>query len=218
MARFSSENEVVAQEIIGRYPVRKSALIPLCHLAQEQDGHLTEDAMQHIAELTGVTAAEVLGTASFYEMFKRHEVGTYVVNVCTSISCFLLGGDELLHHAEHALGIRTGATTVDGLFSLEGYECQAACTEAPCLQVNYRYFHNVTTADFDRLVDDLRAGRRQDEIPPHGTLARTRQQIPADRAAGPADPEGGAQPVWLRDEPALQAAATTTTTKKKKKS
>jgi len=120
---------------------------------------------------------------------------------------FLLGGDELLHHAEETLGIKEGATTPDGLFSLEGYECQAACTEAPCLQVNYRYFHNVTTADFDRLVDDLRAGRRSDEIPPHGTLARTRQQIPADRAAGPADPAGAGPPVWLRDEPALRADA-----------
>jgi NADH-quinone oxidoreductase subunit E len=205
MARLTDENVAIAHEIIGRYPVRKSAVIPLCHLAQEQDGHLTADAMEHIAELTGVSAAEILGTASFYEMFKRHEVGTYVVNVCTSISCFLLGGDELLHHAEETLGINEGATTPDGLFSLEGYECQAACTEAPCLQVNYRYFHNVTTADFDRLVDDLRAGRRSDEIPPHGTLARTRQQIPADRAAGPAAPDGAGPPVWLRDEPALQA-------------
>jgi NADH-quinone oxidoreductase subunit E len=205
MARLTDENVALAHEIIGRYPVRKSAVIPLCHLAQEQDGHLTDDAMEHIAELTGVSAAEILGTASFYEMFKRHEVGTYVVNVCTSISCFLLGGDELLHHAEEIFGIKEGATTPDGLFSLEGYECQAACTEAPCLQVNYRYFHNVTTADFDRLVDDLRSGRRADEIPPHGILARTRQQIPADRAAGPADPAGAGQPVWLRDEPALQA-------------
>ena len=204
MARFTAANEELAREIIGRYPVTKSAVIPLCHLAQEQDGHLTDDAMVHIAELTGVTPAEIAGNASFYEMFKRHDVGRYVVNVCTSISCFLNGGDELLHHAEERLGIKAGATTDDGLFSIEGYECQAACTEAPCLQVNYRYFHQVGTDDFDRLVDDLRAGRLDDTIPPHGTLARTRQQIPADRAAGPADPTAGEQPLWLRDAPALQ--------------
>ena len=136
MARFTDANEAIALEIIGRYPVPKSAVIPLCHLAQEQDGHLTDDAMAHIAELTGVLPAEVLGTASFYEMFKRHECGRYVVNVCTSIACHLMGGDELLHHAEEALGIKAGATTADGLFTLEGYECQAACTEAPALQVN----------------------------------------------------------------------------------
>ena len=206
MARFSADNEVVAQEIIGRYPVPKSAVIPLCHLAQEQDGHLTDDAMAHIAELTGVTAAEVVGTASFYEMFKRHECGKYVVNVCTSISCHLMGGDELLHHAEETLGIKAGATTPDGTFTLEGYECQAACTEAPALQVNYRYFHKVTPAYFDELVDDLRSGRLDDVVPPHGTLARTRQSIPADRGAGPADPTVSEAPVWLRDTAALRDA------------
>ncbi len=203
MARFTTENEAIAREIISRYPVARSALIPLCHLAQEQDGHLTDDAMQHIGELLDIEAAEVLGTASFYEMFKRHPVGRYVVNVCTSISCFLMGGDELLEHAEERLGIKEGGTTEDGLFSLEGYECIAACTEAPCLQVNYRYFHKISHEDFDRLVDDLRAGRR-DDIPPHGHLHQTRQRIPAERAAGVARPDDGGQPVWLRDTPALQ--------------
>jgi NADH-quinone oxidoreductase subunit E len=202
--RFTDANVDLAREIIARYPVPKSAVIPLCHLAQEQDGHLTDDAMAHIAELVGILPAEVLGTASFYEMFKRHEVGRYVINICTSISCFLNGGDELLHHAEQALGIKAGSTTDDGLFTVEGYECQAACTEAPCLQVNYRYFHQVTTDDFDDLVDRLRGGRMTDAIPPHGTLQRIRQRIPADRAAGAVSPEDGREPVWLRDEPALR--------------
>lgn len=208
MARLTDDNLAVAREIIGRYPVPRSALIPLCHLAQEQDGHLTEDAMEHIAELLGLTAAEVWGTASFYEMFKPHPVGRYVVNVCTSISCWLMGGDELLHHAEERLGIRSGGTTDDGMFSVETYECQAACTEAPCLQVNYRYFDKVTPEDFDRLVDDLRAGRLDDVVPPHGTLHRVRQRIPADRAAGVAPPKGGVEPSWLGDEPALRDGRT----------
>ncbi len=203
MARFTPDNEALAREILSRYPVAKSAAIPLCHLAQEQDGYLSDEAMVHIAELTGVSPAEILGTASFYEMFKREPVGRYVINVCTSIACFLNGGDELLHHAEQTLGIGPGATTDDGLFSIEGYECIAACTEAPCLQVNYRYFHRVSNADFDSLVEDLRAGRRTEEIPPHGTLARIRQHIPAERAAGPAAPTGVPEPVWLGDDPAL---------------
>jgi NADH-quinone oxidoreductase subunit E len=206
MARFTDANLAVARDILGRYPVPKSAVIPLCHLAQEQDGYLTDDAMEHVAELTGVTAAEVLGTASFYEMFKRHETGRYLINVCTSISCFLNGGDELLHRAEEALGVRSGGTTEDGMFTVEGYECQAACTEAPCLQVNYRYFHQVTSNDLDKLIDDLRAGRLAEDIPPHGTLQRTRQRIPADRAVGPISPTGGTQPVWLGDEAALKDA------------
>ena len=207
MARFTAEHTLVAREIIARYPVPRSALIPLLHLAQEQDGHLTDDAMAHVAELVGCTPAEVVGTASFYEMFKRHEVGRYLINICTSISCFLNGGDELLHHAESTLGIKAGSTTEDGLFTVDGYECQAACTEAPCLQVNYRYFHQVTTAAFDTLVEDLRAGRLTDTIPPHGTLQRVRQRIPADRVAGAVSPKGGTQPVWLTDQPALRDEA-----------
>jgi len=203
LTRFSTANEATAREILSRYAVTKSATIPLCHLAQEQDGYLTDDAMEHIAELVGITPAEVLGTASFYEMFKRDEVGRYVINVCTSIACHLMGGDELLHHAEEKLGIAPGQTTADGLFTIEGYECIAACTEAPCLQVNYRYFNKISNDDFDRLVDDLRAGRLDGDVPPHGTLQRTRQQIPAGRAAGAAPPKGSPKPAWLGDAPAL---------------
>jgi NADH-quinone oxidoreductase subunit E len=196
MARLNPDNVELALEIIGRYPRPKSALIPLLHLAQEQDGWVTDEAMAHIAELVGVTAAEVLGTCTFYEMFKREPVGRYLINVCTNISCMLLGADDLMHHAEQALGVRAGGTTDDGLFTVEHAECIAACTEAPALQVNYRYCHKVTNEDFDRLIDDLRAGRRP-EIPPHGTLGKVRQHIPADRAAGVALPEVSEVPAWF---------------------
>jgi NADH-quinone oxidoreductase subunit E len=181
MARFSPANLERARELVGHYPRPKSATIPLCHLAQEQDGYLTEAAMEHIAELVGCTPAEVYGTASFYEMFKFHQVGKYLIGVCTNISCMLNGGEELLDHASEKLGVRAGATTADGMFTLEEMECLAACTEAPCLQVNYRYHHKVTNADFDSLVSDLAAGKTN--TPPHGTLGRVRQSIPADRRA-----------------------------------
>jgi NADH-quinone oxidoreductase subunit E len=196
MSRFTPENVELALEIIGRYPRPKSALIPLLHLAQEQNGYVTEPAMEHIAELVGITAAEVLGTCTFYEMFKLHPVGTYVINVCTNISCLLTGGEELLHHAEKTLGIKAGNTTADGMFTLEEVECIAACTESPALQVNYRYCHKVSNDDFEQLVSDLRGGVRSD-IPPHGTLALIRQHIPADRAAGVALPEVSVEPVWM---------------------
>lgn len=197
MARFTPSNEQLARSIVARYPLAKSATIPLCHLAQEQDGHLTDDAMAHIAELVGCTAAEVLGTASFYEMFKRHETGTYCVNVCTNISCQLLGGEELLEHAERTLGVRAGGTTADGMFTLEDVECIAACTEAPALQVNYRYFHRISTDDFDQLVDDLRSGRLADEVPPHGTLGKVRRDLLADKVANITPPEEQTEPVWI---------------------
>jgi NADH-quinone oxidoreductase subunit E len=184
MSRFSGENVALANEIIGRYPVSRSALIPLLHLAQEQDGYVAEDAMEHIAELIGCTPAEVYGTGSFYEMFKFHPVGKYVVGVCTNISCLLLGADELLEHCEHSLGVRAGGTTSDGAFTLEEVECIAACTVAPCVQVNYRYFPTQTSESIDQLFADLRAGKLDDEVPAHGTVARVRQHVEASRWAG----------------------------------
>jgi NADH-quinone oxidoreductase subunit E len=206
MGRLLPENVDLAVEIIARYPRAKSALIPLLHLAQEQDGWVTDDAMVHIAELVGITPAEVLGTCTFYGMFKRHPVGRYLVTICTNISCMLLGADDLLHHAEQTLGVKAGSTTPDGLFTLEEVECIAACTEAPALQVNYRYHERVTAADFDLLIDDLRSGRRTD-VPPHGTLHLVRQHIPPDRAAGPALPEVAVVPPWFESPAARRPGA-----------
>ncbi len=173
-------------------------MIPLLHLSQEQNGYVTNEAMSHIAELVGVTPAEVLGTASFYEMFKFEPVGKYVVNICQTMSCALMGATELMHHAEEVLGVPAGGTTEDGLITVEHAECQAACTEAPCLQVNYRYRYRVTTDDLDALFDDLRSGRLDEEIPPHGTLARVRQHIPSDRGVGAVPPDSvTGPPAWI---------------------
>ena len=184
MARLNAQNVEQAKAIIKRYPRSRSALIPLLHLAQEQDGWVSPEAMEHIGELLDLAPAEGLGTCSFYEMFKREPVGKYVVNVCTNISCQLLGGEELLGHCEKALGVKAGSTTADGLVTLEEVECIAACTEAPALQVNYRYFHKVSQGYAEELLRDLRAGLLDSEIPPHGTTTRVRQSIPVDRWAG----------------------------------
>ena len=198
MSFFTSANLETAREIVSRYPIPRSALIPLLHLAQEQHGWVTSDAMRQIAELCGVTPAEVKGTGSFYEMFKFHPVGNYLINVCTNISCMLLGGEELLDHAQQRLGVKAGGTTADGMFTLEDVECIAACTEAPCLQVNYRYRLRVSNEGFDQMIDDIRAGRA-DDLPQHGTLATVRQRIPLDRVAGIVSPDdAGEAPVWLK--------------------
>jgi NADH-quinone oxidoreductase subunit E len=203
MSRLSDANVALARDIITRYPRRKSALIPLLHLSQEQNGYITQEAMRHIAELLELTPAEVYGTATFYEMFRFQPTGRYLINICGTMSCALLGANELMHHAEHTLGIKAGSTTPDGMFTLQHAECQAACTEAPTLQVNYRHRYRVTTADFDQLVDDLRAGRLDNEIPAHGTLARNRQHIPADRSVGAVPPEDvTTPPAWIEVTPA----------------
>ena len=204
MARLSEDKLRLAKEIIGHYPRPRSAMIPLLHLAQEQDGFITNEAMVHIGELVGATSAEVYGTASFYEMFKFEPVGKYLINICGTMSCALMGAEDLMHHAEEVLGVRIGGTTSDGQFTLERAECQAACTEAPCLQVNYRFRYRVTPADFDGLIADIRAGKFIDEIPAHGTLARVRQHIPAERGVGAVPPESVTEaPIWMDGKAAL---------------
>jgi len=204
MARLTEDNVRLAREIIARYPRSRSATIPLLHLAQQQDGYVTNEAMAHIGELVGATSAEVYGTASFYEMFKFEPVGKYLINICGTMSCALMGAEDLIHHAEDRLGVKLGGTTADGNFTLERAECQAACTEAPCLQVNYRYRYRVTPAEFDALVDDLAAGRLEAEIPAHGTVARVRQRITPDRMVGAVPPEDVTEaPVWMDGKAAL---------------
>ncbi len=194
MSRLNPDNLRRAKELMGLYPEPRSAMLPMLHIVQEQDGYLTRDGMEHVAELLDVTPAEVYGTASFYDMFFMHPVGRYLVSVCTNLACMLSGGYELLHHAEERLGIASGGTTSDGEFTLEEVECVAFCGDAPCLAVNWRYFGKVSNADFDRLVDELRTGRLADRVPPHGTLNRVRRKV--DMATVPA----GGQPVAAASE------------------
>jgi NADH-quinone oxidoreductase subunit E len=175
LSHFNAAMAARARQIVSLYPEPRSALVPLCHLAQEQDGWLRPEAMEEIAELVGVTPAEVRGTATFYDMLHVEPVGRYVVAVCTNIACLLDGAMELLAHAEEHLGVRVGSTTEDGLFTLEEAECLADCDHPPCVQVNHRFVRTTTPEQFDALVDELRAGGRSEEIPPHGVLVRVRR-------------------------------------------
>jgi NADH-quinone oxidoreductase subunit E len=184
VARLTPQNVERARAIIARYPRPRSALIPLLHLTQEQDGHITPEGMEHVAILVGVTPAEVKGVATFYEMFKHHEVGEYLLGVCTNLSCMIMGSDEIVARAEERLGVKVGGTSADKKFTLEEMQCLAACGGAPCIQVNYRYFENVTPERLDGILDDLRAGRNPEgqEVPPHGTLSRVTLPTPVTDA------------------------------------
>src|SRR5436305_5620205 len=177
MARLSPPMVDRARDTIALYPHPRSALIPLLHLAQEQDGWVSPEAMEHIGELLELTPAEVLGTASFYDMLFLEPTGRHLIAICTNIACLLNGGYELLEHAEEKLGVKAGATTADGRFTIEEVECIALCGQAPCLAVNWRFFGKVSNEAFDHLVDELAAGRLAEEIPPHGTLCRTRRAV-----------------------------------------
>ncbi len=192
MSHLDADLLAQAKDLVSLYPEPRSALIPLCHLAQQQDGWLRPEAMSEIAELVGVTAAEVQGTATFYDMLHTEPVGTYVVSVCTNIACLLGGAAELLEHAESVLGVRAGGTTPDGVFTLEESECLADCDRTPCVQVNHRYVGGQTAESFDQLLDDLRGGALEGTVPPHGTLMRVRRSgglradpeaVAAERAA-----------------------------------
>ncbi len=192
MSHLRAELRQRAEELVGLYPSRRSAMLPLLHLCQEQDGYLTEDAMAEVAELTGTTPAEVRGTASFYDMFHLEPVGRYVVGVCTNIACQLRGGEEMLAHVSAVLGCAVGGTSEDGLFSLEETECLADCGLAPVVQVNHRYVRTTSPEAFDQMVAELRAGRLEHDVPSHGTLIRVRrsgglrvdpEEIAAERAS-----------------------------------
>jgi NADH-quinone oxidoreductase subunit E len=187
MAALGPETLEAARRLASLYPKPRSALVPICHLAQAEQGWLTPEAAEDIAGLLGITPAEVLGTASFYEMLRTEPVGRYLIGICTNIACMLRGAYELLEHAETTLGVRAGGTTPDGSFSLEETECVADCGRAPCLQVNYRFFGDVTFESFDRLVEDLRAGRLGQQVPPHGVLSRVGRkrglEVPSEQVA-----------------------------------
>ncbi len=201
MARLTAENLQRARQLIGLYPQSRSALIPMLHIAQEQDGWLTPDGMAHVAELLEIDPAEVYGTASFYDMFFTHPVGRYLVSVCTNLACLISGADELLEHAEARLGVAPGGTTADGEFTLEEVECIAFCGAAPCLAVNWRFFGNIGNDDFDQLVEDLVAGRLADDVPPHGTLNRVGRRVGLTAGAAsspPATHEDDATPEQAR--------------------
>lgn len=133
-----------ARAVVARYPDPRSAVMPLLFLAMLEEGHLTGEGQRTVAELTGLTAAQVQAVASFYTMYKREKVGRYLVSVCTSISCMLLGGDDVLDAIATETGVPDGETGTDGLFSVEHVECIGACGGAPAVQVNYELVEGVT--------------------------------------------------------------------------
>ncbi|MGH8893378.1 MAG: NADH-quinone oxidoreductase subunit NuoE [Actinomycetes bacterium] len=150
--------EVDAKEIIGRYPRSRSALLPMLHLVQAEEGYISPDGIELCAELLDITSAEVAAVATFYTMYKRRPNGEYSVGVCTNTLCAVMGGDEIFATLKEHLGIGHDETTEDGKVTLEHVECNAACDYAPVMMVNWEFFDNQTPESAVELVDDLRAG------------------------------------------------------------
>lgn len=159
MSRWSQETQNRAKEIIGRYPEKRSAVMPLLYLAMAEDGYLTEEGMVEVGEWVDLTPAQVQSVASFYTMYKRERTGKYLVSCCTSISCMLLSGDDVLHALEDESGVPDGETDEEGLLSVEHVECIGACGGAVAVQVNYELIEGVTPEKARQLVQWLKSAR-----------------------------------------------------------
>ncbi len=144
--------------IIGKYPRPRSALLPLLHLVQSEEGFVSADGIGYCAAKFGLTEAEVTAVVSFYTMYKRRPVGEYHVGVCTNTLCAIMGGDKIFADLTEHLGVGNDETTPDGKIILEHIECNAACDYAPVVMVNWEFFDNMTPGSARQLVDDLQAG------------------------------------------------------------
>jgi NADH-quinone oxidoreductase subunit E len=147
-----------ADQIVARYPRARSALLPMLHLVQSEDGFVSPRGIELCAEILGLTGVEVSGVATFYTQFKRHPNGRFTLGVCTNTLCAIMGGDEIWDSVSDYLGIGHDETTEDGMVTLERIECNAACDFAPVVMANWEFFDNQTPDSTRALVDDLRSG------------------------------------------------------------
>jgi NADH-quinone oxidoreductase subunit E len=150
--------EVEAKEIVGRYPEKGSALLPLLHLVQGEDSYITPAGLEFCAQQLGLTSAQVSAVASFYTMYRRGPTGEYLVGVCTNTLCAVMGGDAIFDDLKTHLGIGNDQTTDDGTVTLQHIECNAACDYAPVVMVNWEFYDNQTLESARGLVDSLRSG------------------------------------------------------------
>ena len=154
---FSKENQERIQTLLGRYPTKMAACLPVLHLAQQQFGFLSPEAQELVARTLELELTHVHGVATFYSMFNKRPVGRYHVQVCTNVSCLLCGASETMSRLQRKLGIAPGETTADGLFTLTEVECLAYCGTAPAVQVNDDVYELVGENKAEELIDQLRA-------------------------------------------------------------
>ncbi|MGC4935197.1 NADH-quinone oxidoreductase subunit NuoF [Gordonia sp. DT30] len=199
--------------IVARYPQPRSALLPLLHLMQSEDGHLTQAGIALCADILGLSTAQVAAVATFYSMFRRTPTGEYFIGVCTNTLCGVLGGDRILERLCAHLGIAPGETTADQRITVEHIECNAACDLAPVVMVNWEFFDQQTPESAVELVEDLRAGvavvpgRGDRAVAGFRDTARTLAGVVADCSPGRARRTTDAQPA--ADGPAEHEPAQT---------
>lgn len=154
---LNTEQQQRFDEIVARYPNKQAACIPVLHLCQSANGKMISDeVIQFVAERLELSAADVLGVVTFYSQFNTTKTGRHEVWVCRTLSCALRGADEVLATCQRRLGIGVGETTADGAITLKTAECLASCGTAPMMQVDERYYENLTTSEVERILDELR--------------------------------------------------------------
>lgn len=155
--QFTPDRLLLANEIIARYPggKQKSALLPLLHLLQEQEGWTSPEGMDYVAGLLDIQPIEVYEVASFYTMYHLEPVGKHVIEYCRTGPCCLMGGEEVYAHLKQRLGIEVGQTTSDGLFTLKEVECLAACGMGPVFQIREQYYMHLTNERVDEIITEL---------------------------------------------------------------
>ena len=146
----------IFDQIIARYPLKRSAMVPLLLYAQDEIGQVSDEVIAEVARRVEVRPIEVVEVVSYYSMLHRQPVSKHQLQVCTGISCMLRGADEVFEHCAKKLGVGHKQTTPDGLFSLEQVECLGACCGAPAMQVNYDYYENLTLGEIDQLITELK--------------------------------------------------------------
>lgn len=152
-------NEASVAEIkkkMIRYPRRKSAILPAITIAYRQEGHLSGELYREISQIIEIPVIDIASAASFYTMFPKEPVGKNLIQVCHNISCALLGADSLITYLEEKLDIKKGETTSDNMFTLISVECLGGCTAAPMMQVNEKYYENLTREKVNKILEDLR--------------------------------------------------------------
>jgi NADH-quinone oxidoreductase subunit E len=157
--------------ILTRYPQKRSAVLPLMYLAQEEYGYMSKEAMRDVAAVLDMDPTEVLSLAGFYTLFYEEPVGKYVLEICNDLPCALRGADEFVEKACDKLGVTAGGTTGDGMFTVKTVMCLAACDKAPMLQVNLKYEENLDEEKFDALISRLREEAIRGEVSCYGVEA-----------------------------------------------
>jgi NADH-quinone oxidoreductase subunit E len=152
---FSQANEKKLDEIISHYPVKRSAILPALYIAQEEHGYVTDDDVKYLSQRLDMHVNDVEEVVTFYTMYSRKPTGKYKLQVCRTLSCWLMGAEQIVEHLEHKLGCGIGETTKDGKFTLQEVECLGYCDLAPCLQVNFDYHERVSVESADKLIDGL---------------------------------------------------------------